>query len=176
MKLLYSFFVGILALLLAASAAAQSHDFGDLRDQVFWIKPSKQSFRRLEFYRQPKLDGINFIVTTKKQFRVINVNRGWVKLNFISAYGGFDEAYLPIGYLKRFMYIATTDSQYAFDRATFFKEDPDLIQARMDSANAPKAAIIHPQKSVASKYFRHSKKCCGLDNMSRKIPVRPPAN
>ncbi|MEO6022043.1 MAG: hypothetical protein ABIP64_02795 [Burkholderiales bacterium] len=176
MKFFYSLFVASSALLWAANAAAQGFDNDELKDQVFWVKPAKQSFRRLEFYRQPKLDAISFIVTTKKQFRVTGVTRGWVKVHFISAYTVFDEGYLPIGYFKRFLYIATNDYQFAFDRATFFKEDPDAIQARMDAANAPKATPTRPQKSVVSKFFRHKKKCCGLDDMTPKIPMKRPAN
>ena len=162
----------------AALASAQDFNDGELVGQIFWVKPAKEIYRRLEFYRQPKLEAAAFFPQSKKQMRIISVRRGWIKLEFFSAHGGFDEAHIPVGYFKRNRYTASVFNSYAFDRATFFSEDPDVIKERAEVesvvANAPKSK----PKSIASKFFRHKQKCCGLGGFgqrdrSKKISPTP---
>lgn len=165
-------------LFFAALASAQDFNDGELVGQIFWVKPAKEIYRRLEFYRQPKLEAAAFFPPSKKQIRIISVGRGWIKLEFFSAYGGFEEAHIPVGYFKRNRYSASVFNSYAFDRATFFSEDPDVIKERVEVesvvANTPKSK----RKSIASKFFRHKQKCCGLGGFgqrehSKKISPTP---
>lgn len=164
-------------LFFAGAAAAQDYDYDELAGQIFWAQPAKEIYRRLEFYRQPKLDAVSFYPQTKKSFRIVGVSRGWIKLNFINSFNVFDEAFLPLGYLKRNTYIYKTYNEYAFNRATFFKEDPDDIKARAKAAMMSPAVPATKTKNVASRFFRHKKKCCGMDAMGspyytrKKIPV-----
>ena len=95
-------------LFFASLASAQDFNDGELIDQTFWVKPAKEIYRRLEFYRQPKLEAATFFPPSKKQIRIISIGRGWIKLNFISAYNGFEEAYIPVGYFKRNRYTSSS--------------------------------------------------------------------
>ena len=175
MKFLTALLLGVGSLFSVADLYAQGADNDELKDQIFWVKPAKQSFRRLEFFRQANLDSVTFPITSKKQIRVVGVTRGWMKVNFLTAYSVFDDGYLPIGYFQRYLYVARSDYQFALDRGVFFKEDPDAIQARIDAVNAPRAAPVVPQKNIASKFFRHKKKCCGLGDPFSRTPVALPS-
>jgi hypothetical protein len=153
-----------LALLFVVTAAsAQDFDYDELAGQVFWVQPAKEIYKRLEFYRQPNLTGASFFPQGKKTFRIIGVSRGWIKLNFISSFNISEEAFIPLGYLKRNIYSSKTYNEYAFNRATFFNEDPDDIKERANSPSVAPAIASTKSKSPASKFFRHKKKCCGLD-------------
>jgi hypothetical protein len=155
------FKIGCLFNLLFFSALALADDFsdGELVGKTFWVKPAKEIYRRLEFYREPKIESPSFLPNGKKRIRIISVGRGWVKLNFLGA--GYDEAWIPLGYFRRNFYNYKTFNSYAFDRATFFDDDPDAIQERAAAASAPILANKNKPKSIASKFFRHShKKCC----------------
>ena len=162
----------------AALTAAQDFNDGELVGQVFWVKPAKEIYRRLEFYRQPKLEAASFFPPAKKQMRIISVGRGWIKLEFFSASGGFEEAHIPLGYFKRNRYNASVFNSYAFDRATFFDEDPDVIKERAAVESVIASAPKTKTKSIASKFFRHKHKCCGPNGIgqrdrSRKISPTP---
>jgi hypothetical protein len=97
-----------------------------------------------------------------------------MKLNFLGA--GYDEAWVPLGYFRRNFYNHTSFNSYAFDRATFFNDDPDAIQEQAATASAPILGKKGKPKSLAAKLFRHShKKCClpggiGQPNFSTPQP------
>ncbi len=160
------------ALLFFAAATAQDFSTDDLAGQIFWVRPTPDVFRRLEFYRQPNLRAVSFYPPTKKSFRVIDVTRGWIKLNFIGSFSQFEEAFIPLGYLKRNTYSYKTYNEYAFKRATFFNEDPDEIKQRAAAVAATPTIPTIKNKSIASKFFRHKKKCCGMDTMGRSQYTR----
>lgn len=154
--------IGCLLNLLFFAAIASADDFsdGDLVGHTFWVKPAKEIYRRLEFYREPRLEGVSFFPSSKKQIRIINVNRGWIKLNFIGA--GYEEAWVPLGYFRRNFYNYSTFNSYAFDRATFFNDDPDAIQERAAASTLAATGKKQKPKSIASKFFRHSHNKNGL--------------
>ena len=154
-------------LFLVSVASAQDFDYDELAGQIFWVQPAKEVYRRLEFYRQPKLDASSYFPQGKKSFRVIGVSRGWIKLNFINSFNVFEEAFIPLGYLKRNTYKYKTYNEYAYNRASFFTEDPDDIKDRANSASVVPAIPTTKNKSVASKFFRHKKKCCGFGTTSQ---------
>lgn len=154
-------------LLFVGTAFAQDFNTDQLVGQIFWVRPAPELFRRLEFYRQPNLNAVTFYPPSKKSFRIVSVIRGWIKLNFISSFNIGEEAFLPLGYLKRNTYTSKIYSDYAFNRATFFNEDPDDIKERAKAAEAAPVTPKSADKSVASKFFRHKKRCCGLDGMAQ---------
>ena len=151
----------------APSLMADDFTDGEMVGKVFWVKPAKEVYRRLEFYRQPKLDGVTFFPHSKQRVKISAVNRGWIKLNFIGAYNGFEDAYVPLGYFRKNYYNAAAFNGYAFDRATFFLDDPDEIKARAAAASLPPAVKKGESKSIASKFFRHKNKCCGIGGMEK---------
>jgi hypothetical protein len=151
-----------LGLIVFGIAFAQDMTPDEMTGQIFWFRPAPDLFRRLEFYRQPNLNAVTFFPPSKKSFKVIDVSRGWIKLNFINSFNVGEEAYIPIGYFKRNIYTAKVYSDYAFNRASFFSDDPDSIKERAKTAEAA-APAPNSGKSAASKFFRHKKKCCGLD-------------
>ena len=163
-------------LLFAALASAQDFNYsdGELIGKTFWVKPAKEIYRRLEFYRQPRLEGVTFFPSAKQQIRIVSVNPGWIKLNFVGAYNAFDDAFIPIGYFRRNLYSYTSYNSYAFDRATFFTDDPETIKARALVAPAPGVKKKGPPKSIASKFFRDRHKCCGLGNNGNSGNARKP--
>jgi hypothetical protein len=161
-------------LFFSATASAQGYDYDELAGQVFWVRPTPEVFRRLEFYRQPNLNAVSFYPQGKKSFRIVNVTRGWIKLNFINSFSQFEEAFLPLGYLKRNTYSSKTYNEYAFKRATFFNEDPDGIQERAKEATMSPASPTAKTKSTVSKFFRHKKKIDAMNQANRtrkKTPV-----
>lgn len=167
---------GCLLPLVFFTSLSLAQDFGDadLPGQTFWVKPAKEIYRRIEFYRHPKIDAPSFFPSSKKQIRIVTVGRGWIKLNFVSAFNGFEEAHIPVGYFKRNLYTSATYNSYAFDRSTFFKEDPELIKERAEQAAAPVISDKAKPKSIVSKFFRHKKTCCGISNPnSQKYPKYP---
>ena len=155
------------ALLFFAAATAQEFGDDELAGQIFWVRPTPEVFRRLEFYRHPNLRAVTFYPESKKSFRIVDVRRGWIKLNFMSSFSQFEEAFIPLGYLKRNTYSYKTYNEYAFKRATFFREDPDEIKERATNLAAPPAVPTIKNKSIAAKFFRHKKKCCGLNTMGK---------
>ncbi len=169
--------LGCLLNLIFFAALASGQDFmdGELIGKTFWVKPSKEIYRRLEFYRQPKLEASTFFPPSKKQIRIINVGRGWIRLSFVSGYNGFEEAFIPVGYLKRNLYSQSIYSSYAFDRATFFTEDPDTLKERAEAPSAEPIGKRGKSKSVVSKFFRHKKKCCGMGTMSQPAYINNPS-
>jgi hypothetical protein len=169
---------GCLLTLIFFASPSFAQDFldGDLPGQTFWVKPAKEIYRRIEFYRQPKIDAPSFFPSSTKQIRIISVGRGWIKLNFVSAFNGFEEAYVPIGYFKRNLYTYATFNSYAFDRTTFFREDPELIKERAEKVAAPEIGDKGKPKSIASKFFRHKKKCCGMSNLTSPVRTKNPPN
>ena len=160
------------ALLFFGTATAQHFDFDELAGQIFWVRPTPEVFRRLEFYRQPNLNAVTFYPQSKRSFRIVDVTRGWIKLNFIGSFSQFEEAFIPLGYLKRNTYSYKTYNEYAFKRATFFNEDPDEIKQRRTAAAALSTVPSIKSKSIASKFFRHKKKCCGMNTMGRSQYTR----
>lgn len=156
-------------LFFAAAAPAQVYDYDELAGQVFWARPTPEMFRRLEFYRQPYLNAVSFYPQGKKSFRIVNVTRGWIKLNFINSFSQFEEAFIPLGYLKRNTYSSRTYNDYAFKRATFFNEDPDQIEQRAKEMMTLPAVPTIKNKNVASKFFRHKKK---IDAMNQQAQTR----
>lgn len=173
------FKIGCLFNLLIFAALATADDFtdGDLVGQYFWVKPAKEIYRRLEFYREPRTESQSFFPSSKKKIRIISVGRGWIKLNFIGA--GYDEAWVPLGYFRRNFYNYTSFNSYAFDRATFFNDDPEVIQERAAAATLPATGKKAKPKSIASKFFRHSHKCCGLTGIGQPkygAPAPAPKN
>ena len=160
------FKLGCLLNLIFFASLSFAQDFmdGELVGQTFWVKPAKEIYRRIEFYRQPKIDAPSFFPSSKKQVRIVSVGRGWIKLNFVSAFNGFEEAHIPVGYFKRNLYTHAIFNSYAFDRSTFFKEDPELIKERAEKTDAPEISDKGKPKSIASKFFRHKKTCCGMSN------------
>ncbi len=160
----------------ASLSFAQDFMDGDLPGQTFWVKPAKEIYRRIEFYRHPKIDAPSFFPSSKKQIRIISVGRGWIKLNFVSAFNGFEEAHIPVGYFKRNLYTSVTFNGYAFDRSTFFKEDPELIKERAEKAAAPEVINKGKPKSIVSKFFRHKKTCCGMSNPNSQEYGKNPRN
>lgn len=160
----------------ASLSFAQDFMDGDLPGQTFWVKPAKEIYRRIEFYRHPKIDAPSFFPSSKKQIRIISVGRGWIKLNFVSAFNGFEEAHIPVGYFKRNLYTSVTFNGYAFDRSTFFKEDPELIKERAEKAAAPEVINKGKPKSIVSKFFRHKKTCCGMSNPHSQEYGKNPRN
>ncbi len=154
-------------LFFATAATAQDFDLDKLAGKIFWVRPTPEVFRRLEFYRQPNLNALTFYPQGKKSFRIVVVSRGWITLNFINSFNTFEEAFLPLGYLKRYTYSYKTYDEYAFKRATFFREDPDEIKERAKAAAAPPAVPTTNNKSIVSKFFRHKKKCCGMNTMGQ---------
>jgi hypothetical protein len=162
------FSCSLVLLFFAVAASAQGYDYDELAGQIFWVRPTPEVFRRLEFYRQPNLNAVTFYPPGKKSFRIVNVTRGWIKLNFINSFSQFEEAFIPLGYLKRNTYSDKTYNEYAFKRATFFNEDPDQIQERAKEAAMSPAPTVKT-KSAVSKFFRHKKK---IDAMNRPDPTR----
>jgi hypothetical protein len=170
--------IGCLLNLLFFTALTTADDFsdGDLVNQTFWVKPAKEIYRRLEFYREPRIESPSFFTSSKKKIRIISVGRGWIKFNILGA--GYEEAYVPLGYFRRNFYNYASFNSYAFDRATFFNEDPDAIKEKAAAATLPSIGKKNKPKSIASKFFRHShKKCCGVGSMSQpdyapKTPAR----
>ena len=146
----------------ATVSAGQDFIDGELVGKTFWVKPAKEIYRRLEFYRQPSLNAGTFFPMSKKQIRILSVNRGWLRLNFTTAFNGYEDAYAPVGYLKRNLYAASTFNRYAFDRATFFTDDPDAIEERASALAAPPLGKKERGRGIASKFFRHKPKCCGI--------------
>ena len=159
-------------LFFASLASAQDFNDGELIDQTFWVKPAKEIYRRLEFYRQPKLEAATFFPPSKKQIRIISIGRGWIKLNFISAYNGLEEAYIPVGYFKRNRYTSSSFNSYAFDRATFFNDDPDVVKERAEAERVAASALKPKSKSIASQFFRHKQKCCGQGEFGHRDRTR----
>ena len=165
----------LLSLLFFASLSlAQDFNDGDLVGQTFWVKPAKEIYRRIEFYRSPRLEAPSFFPSSKKQIRIVSVGRGWIKLNFVSAFNGFEEAHIPVGYFKRNVYDYATFNSYAFDRSTFFKDDPDLIKEQAEKASAPQISDKGKPKSIVSKFFRHKKTCCGMSNPNSQDLTKDP--
>ncbi len=159
-------------LIFAALATADDFSDGDLVGNFFWVKPAKEIYRRLEFYREPRIESPSFFPASKRKIRIISVARGWIKLNFIGA--GYDEAWVPLGYFRRNFYNYASFNSYAFDRATFFNDDPDAIKDRAASATLPSIGKKKKPKSIASKFFRHSRKCCGANGMGQPYYGAPP--
>jgi hypothetical protein len=167
------FSCSLVLLFFAATASAQGFGYDELAGRVFWVRPTPEVFRRLEFYRQPNLNAVTFYPQGKKSFRIVNVNRGWIKLNFVSSFSQFEEAFIPLGYLKRNTYSDKTYNEYAFKRATFFNEDPDEIQERAKEATMSPAPTVKA-KSAVSKFFRHKKKIDAMNQAnqtSQKTPI-----
>ena len=161
-------------LFFVTAASPQAYDDDELAGQIFWVRPTPEVFRRLEFYRQPNLNAVTFYPQGKKSFRIVNVTRGWIKLNFINSFSQFEEAFLPLGYLKRNTYSSKTYNDYAFKRATFFNEDPDQIKERAKETPIAPTVPTAKTKSVVSKFFRHKKKMEAMsrpDYTRKKTPV-----
>lgn len=149
-------------LFFATLSSAQDFTDGELIGKTFWVKPAKEIYRRLEFFRQPSLSAGTFFPMSKKQIRILTVNRGWIRVNFTTAFNGYEDAYAPIGYLKRNLYSSSTFNRYAFDRATFFTEDPDAIEERENATAIAPVGKKDKGRGPASKFFRHKHKCCGI--------------
>jgi hypothetical protein len=67
------FKIGCLLNLLFFAAATVADDFadGELVGKIFWVKPAKEIYRRLEFYREPKIESPSFFPTGKDAFELL---------------------------------------------------------------------------------------------------------
>jgi hypothetical protein len=156
------------------SVFAKEVELDDLTGQRVWLKPARAIYLRVDFYKRPNIGAETFHVTTKTTFEVDRVTRNWVRIFFVSSnvdHAGF--AYLLTRTVKLGLYTASPDDPDQFDQASFFREDPDLVRARLSAAENDKT--VKERHNPASKFFKHTKKlCCAVPQKSSVAPKTPP--
>jgi hypothetical protein len=158
----------LIAALLPAVARAQAPATPAAGD-TFWYEPAHEKYAPMDIYKQSAFVGNPGHVKEKQQFDIVTSQQGWLLLRFRATnLQGF--VHSSIFRMRRYLPSEGTAGMEAFERASIFDEDPDIIRERLTKAEQAQAAA--PTVKLPP-WQRYKEKWASTKPEQKKRFVRP---